>query len=133
MKISVARATNDRLLDVVERLAALPQGNLRLRLKIGGRRHQEILLDPVRGDGEAVTGEIEERDVGALARRGKIGQRLFEAVEVDVGLHGDRKADAFETLADESGVDDGVLKRGVGIGAVGDDERDQTAGRGRHG
>ena len=80
-----------------------------------------------------MTGEIEERDVGALARRGKIGQRLFEAVEVDVGLHGDREADAFETLADESGVDDGVLKRGVGIGAVGDDERDETAGGGRHG
>ena len=101
---------------------------LRLRLKIGRSRHQQILLDPVRGDGEAVTGEIEERDLGAFAGLGKVGHRLFEAVEIEVGLHGDREADAFETVGDEAGVDGGVRERGVRIGAVGDDERDEAAG-----
>ena len=78
-----------------------------------------------------MAGKVEEREVGALGGLGEVGDRLLEAIEIEILFHNDRKADPLEAVRDEARVDCGVGERRVRIGAVRDDERDTAAsGRG---
>ena len=125
------RMADDRLLDMLERFAALLQRKRCLRLEIGRGRHQEVLLESARGHGEAVAGKVEEREVRAFGGLGEVGDRLLEAIEIEIFFHSDRKADPLEAVRDQARVDCGVGERRVRIGAVRDDERDAAAsGRG---
>ena len=79
-----------------------------------------------------MAGKVEEREVRAFGGLGEVGDRLLEAVEIEILLHGDRKADPLEAVRNQARVDCGVGERRVRIGAVRDDERD-TAASGRGG
>jgi hypothetical protein len=103
-----AGMADDRFLDMLQRLAAALQGDGRLGLEIGGGRHPEVFLTSARGDRKAVAGKIEERDIRALRFVSEFADRLFKAVEIEVSLHCDSKADFLEALRREPGVDGGI-------------------------
>ncbi len=80
-----------------------------------------------------MTRKIEQRDVCAFGCLREVRDRLFETIEVEVFLYVDRKSDPRETFCDQARVEGGVGEGRVGIGAVGDDERDTAAGGSRLG
>jgi hypothetical protein len=100
-----------------------------VKIRIG--RHQQVLLTAAGGDREAMTGEIEQRSLGAFGRVCEVVNRLLEGVEANVLLHRNDEAGLFETRGDEIGVDLGVGERRVVIGAVANDERDAQIDRRR--
>ena len=118
---------DDRLLDMFQRLAAAFQGDRRLRREIRGCRHQQVLLAAAGRDREAVPGEVEQRDVRALARLREIRERLLERVEVEIVFDDDREADLFEARLYHFGVDRRIGERRDGVSMVGDDEGDAAA------
>src|SRR6185312_1814496 len=116
---------------LVERQVDIDGGaelDVHFRLDVGIDRQQVVRA----GDGDAVTGIEEHRDIGTLSALAEVEQLLGHLVAGEIGALDDLETDIAENASHGPGVDRRVRKlRHILVAAVADDKGDALVGQGR--